>query len=187
MKRLLWMLAGFAMVASAQAALHTETVEYKHGDTTLKGYLAYDTAVKGKRPGVLVVHEWWGLNAYAKRRADMLAQLGYVAFAADMYGDGFNTTSPDEAGKHSSEFRTNRPFGRERLTAALNLLRKHETLRSETRRGDWLLFRRHVRARTGAQRRGHRGRREFSRFAEHAQSRRREEHQVQGVGLPRGE
>jgi dienelactone hydrolase len=126
MKRLFWILAGFAMVASAQAALHTETVEYKHGDTTLKGYLAYDTAVKGKRPGVLVVHEWWGLNAYAKRRADMLAQLGYVAFAADMYGDGFNTTSPDEAGKYSSECRTNRPFGRERLTTALNILRKQE-------------------------------------------------------------
>jgi dienelactone hydrolase len=125
MKRLLGMSVGFAMVASAQAALHTETVEYKHGDTTLKGYLAYDTAVKGKRPGVLVVHEWWGLNDYAKHRADMLAQLGYIAFAADMYGDGFNTTSPDEAGKRSGEFRTNRVFGRERLMAALDLIRKH--------------------------------------------------------------
>lgn len=126
MKRLLGTLAGFVVAVSAQAALHTETVEYKHGDTTLKGYLAYDTAVKGKRPGVLVVHEWWGLNAYAKRRADMLAQLGYVVFAADMYGDGFNTTSPDEAGKHAGEFQSNRPFGRARLTAALELLRKQK-------------------------------------------------------------
>jgi dienelactone hydrolase len=126
MKRLVGVVAGLALVASAQAALRTKTVVYQHGDTVLKGYLAYDAAVKGKRPGVLVVHEWWGLNDYAKRRADMLAQLGYVAFAADMYGDGFNTTSPEEAGKRSSECRTNRPFGRERLAAALDVLRKHE-------------------------------------------------------------
>ena len=126
MKRLVGMVAGLVLATTAQAALRTKTVEYKHGDTVLKGYLAYDAAVKGKRPGVLVVHEWWGLNEYAKRRADMFAQLGYVAFAADMYGDGFNTTSPEEAGQHSSECRTNRPFGRERLTAALDVLRKHE-------------------------------------------------------------
>jgi dienelactone hydrolase len=126
MKRLFGMVAGFALAATAQAQLHTETVEYKHGDTTLKGYLVYDTTMNGKRPGVLVVHEWWGLNDYARRRADMLARLGHVAFAADIYGDGFNTTSADEAGKRSGEFRNNRPFGRERLTAALNVLRKHE-------------------------------------------------------------
>jgi dienelactone hydrolase len=126
MRRLLGMAAGLALATTAQAAVHTETVEYKHGDATLKGYLAYDTAVKGKRPGVLVVHEWWGLNNYAKHRAEMLAQLGYIAFAADMYGDGFNTTWPEEAGKRSSEFQSNRPFGRERLTAALDLLRKQK-------------------------------------------------------------
>jgi dienelactone hydrolase len=124
MKRLVGMVAGLALAATARAALHTEAVEYKHGDTTLKGYLAYDTAVKGKRPGVLVVHEWWGLNSYAKHRTEMLAQLGYIAFAADMYGDGFNTTSPDEAGKHAGQFQSNRPLARERLVTALDVLRK---------------------------------------------------------------
>ncbi|HUI08132.1 MAG TPA: dienelactone hydrolase family protein [Verrucomicrobiae bacterium] len=126
MKRMVGVVTGFALAASAQAALHTEPVEYKHGGTTCQGYLAYDTAVKGKRPGVLVLPEWWGLNDYAKRRAGMLAQLGYVAFAADMYGDGFNTTSPDEAGKHAAEFRTNRALMRERVTAALDVLRKQK-------------------------------------------------------------
>jgi dienelactone hydrolase len=69
------------------AAINTETVEYKDGDTALKGFLAYDDALRGKRPGVILVHEWWGLNDYATRRAEMLAELGYVAFAVDMYGD----------------------------------------------------------------------------------------------------
>jgi dienelactone hydrolase len=126
MKRMVGVVTGLALAAGAQAALRTKTVEYKQGDTVLKGYLVYDTAVEGKRPGVLVLPEWWGLNDYAKHRADMLAQLGYVAFAADMYGDGFTTTSADEAGKHAGEFRTNRALMRERVTAALDVLRKNE-------------------------------------------------------------
>src|SRR5262245_10925597 len=67
------------------AAVKTENITYKVGDKTYKGMLAYDDAVKGKRPGILVVHEFWGLNDYAKKRAEKLAELGYVAFAADMY------------------------------------------------------------------------------------------------------
>ncbi|MFY9974582.1 MAG: dienelactone hydrolase family protein, partial [Chromatiaceae bacterium] len=73
--------------AAALAEVKMESVQYQDGDQTLSGYIAYDDALEGKRPGVLVVHEWWGLNDYAKRRARMLAELGYVAFAADMYGD----------------------------------------------------------------------------------------------------
>ena len=126
MKRMVGVVTGLALVASAQAALRTKTVAYKDGDTALKGYLAYDAAVKGKRPGVLVLPEWWGVNDYVKHRADMLAQLGYVALVADVYGDGFNTTSPDEAGKHAAEFRTNRTLMRERVAAALDLLRVNE-------------------------------------------------------------
>ena len=78
----------FFSVTSAYAEIKTETIEYKAGDTVLKGYLAYDDSIKGKRPGVLVVHEWWGLNDYARKRAQMLAELGYTAFALDMYGEG---------------------------------------------------------------------------------------------------
>ena len=69
--------------APSFAKVKGETVEYTSNGTTLKGYLAYDDSIKGKRPGVLVVHEWWGLNDYTKMRADMLAGLGYTALAAD--------------------------------------------------------------------------------------------------------
>jgi len=126
MKRMVGAVTGFALAASAQATLRTKTVEYKHGDVVLTGYLSYDPSVKGKRPGVLVLPEWWGVNDYARHRADMLAQLGYIAFVADVYGSGFNTTSPDQAGKHAGEFRANRTLMRERVTAALDVLRKHE-------------------------------------------------------------
>src|SRR5215211_8037220 len=83
----------------ASGAIKTETVTYKHGDTTLKGFLAYDDASTDKRPAVIVVPEWWGLNDYVKRRAQDVAKLGYVAFAADMYGEGKTTSDPQEAGK----------------------------------------------------------------------------------------
>lgn len=84
---LLLLLSGLAP-ALAQAAIETKTVEYQQGDARLVGYLAYPKDAKGPLPGVLVVHEWMGLNDYAKRRAEQLAELGYVAFAADIYGDG---------------------------------------------------------------------------------------------------
>lgn len=74
-----------------------QEVPYKAGDTQLKGYLAYPTGFTDKRPGVLVVHEWWGLNEYARSRARQLAELGYVAFAADLYGDGKSSEHPDDA------------------------------------------------------------------------------------------
>lgn len=81
----------------ARAELHTETVNYQHGDARLQGYLVWDDAVSGKRPGVLVVHEWWGLNDYAIGRAEKLAKAGYVAFAADMYGKDQVTRHPSQA------------------------------------------------------------------------------------------
>lgn len=115
---------------AALAEIRTETVAYQHGDTILQGYLAYDDAQTGKRPGVLVVHEWWGLNDYAKSRARQLAELGYVAFAADMYGDGATTTDPKKAGKWSSEVKGG-PLIRERSSLALDILRKHERVDPE--------------------------------------------------------
>lgn len=120
-----WWLLTFVLAVSAQAAIHTETVEYKDGDVTLQGYLAYDDALTGKRPGILVVHEWWGLNEYAKSRARQLAALGYVAFAVDMYGDGFVTTAVEEAARRSGQFKDNRAAGRQRIRAGLATLRQH--------------------------------------------------------------
>lgn len=79
------------------AAIQSKVINYQDEDIPLTGYLYWDDAIKGPRPGVLVIHEWWGLNDYAKKRARMLAELGYVAFAADMYGSGQVTTKPDQA------------------------------------------------------------------------------------------
>ena len=89
----------------AHADLKTRNVTYSYGGVELKGYLAWDDAIKGKRSGVLLVHEWWGLNDYARRRADQLAGLGYVAFACDMYGGGKVTEHPSEAGEMAGAVR----------------------------------------------------------------------------------
>ncbi|MBM7060688.1 dienelactone hydrolase family protein [Pseudomonas sp. UL073] len=87
-----------ACAFSAQAEIKTQTIPYQSADgTKLIGYYAYDDAKAGKRPGVIVVHEFWGLNDYAKRRARDLAALGYSALAVDMYGDGKTAAHPKEA------------------------------------------------------------------------------------------
>jgi dienelactone hydrolase len=91
-------LAVAALISTAAGAkVVTKTIPYTYEGKTLQGYLAYDDAKKGPRPGVLVVHEWWGLNDYAKSRTRQLAEMGYVAFAADMFGDGKTTRDPKEA------------------------------------------------------------------------------------------
>lgn len=116
-----------AVVISSQAAVKHEEVQYTANGVTMKGYLAYDDAVKGKRPGVLVVHEWWGHNDYARRRANMLAELGYTALAVDMYGDGKQAAHPDDAGKFATAVMQNMPEAKARFLAALELLKKHKT------------------------------------------------------------
>jgi dienelactone hydrolase len=108
----------------AHAAIVTKEMTYKAGDTPLKGYLSYDDSIKGKRPGVLVVHEWWGLNDYARMRARMLAKLGYVALALDMYGNGKQATHPEDAQKFASAIANNMDVGRARFKAAMNLLKQ---------------------------------------------------------------
>jgi dienelactone hydrolase len=116
----------FAVDGLALGAIKTEEVVYKQGETILRGHLAYDDAVKGKRPGILVVHEWWGLNDYAKGRADALAKAGYIALALDMYGEGRHTDHPKEAGEWSGYIRQNFSIGKERFMAAYDLLRNHK-------------------------------------------------------------
>ena len=92
-----------SFVAIAEGAIVKKPIEYKHEDKALEGLLCYDDSLSGTRPAVLVVHEWWGCNDYAKSRAEQLAKLGYVAFALDMYGKGVTTTKPQEAGKLAGE------------------------------------------------------------------------------------
>ena len=106
----------------ARAAIQTKDIEYKHGDKAFKGFLAWDDSSKDKRPGILVVPEWWGLNDYAKSRCKQLAALGYIAFAADMYGDGKTTTNPEEAGKLAGEAKKDQAEFRARAAAGLKVL-----------------------------------------------------------------
>lgn len=107
---------------TGQAETQTKKITYKDGDVECHGYLAWDDAVEGKRPGVLVVHEWWGLNDYARSRTEQLAKLGYIAFAADIYGEGKNTTHPEDAAKMAGQVRTNVEQWRSRAQAALDVL-----------------------------------------------------------------
>jgi dienelactone hydrolase len=116
----LWMLN-----ADTQAAVHTEKVQYKHGALALEGYLAYDDSSKKQRPGVLVVHEWWGLNDHAKKKAEELAKHGYIAFAVDMYGEGKTTDHPKTAGEWATAVRQDRQLSKERFLAAHEVLRAH--------------------------------------------------------------
>jgi dienelactone hydrolase len=105
-----------------------EPVEYTSGNVVLKGYLAYDNSVKGRRPGILVVHEWWGHNEYARKRARMLARLGYTALAVDMYGEGKQAEHPDDAGKFAKEISGNMDMKIARFMAAMNYLKRHESV-----------------------------------------------------------
>ncbi|MBI5150197.1 MAG: dienelactone hydrolase family protein [Candidatus Omnitrophica bacterium] len=129
------MFAGILMVSlcasSAFAAVQGKEVDYSAQGVTLKGYLAYDDAVQGKRPGILVVHEWWGHNEYARKRARMLAELGYTALAVDMYGDGKQASHPDDAGKFAGEVSQNIPVARARFLAALNFLKSDPTVAAD--------------------------------------------------------
>src|SRR4051812_49976734 len=110
-------------MSTARAEVKTQEVAYEHEGTKLKGHMAWDDAVKGKRPGVLVVHEWWGLNDYARKRAEQLAGLGYVAFACDMYGEGKVTQHPKEAAQMAGEVRKNIKTWVGRAQEALKILK----------------------------------------------------------------
>jgi dienelactone hydrolase len=110
-------------INSVEAAIQTKNVTYKAGDVECRGYLAWDDALSGARPGVLVVHEWWGLNDYARHRAEELAKLGYVAFAADMYGEGKTASHPNDAMQMVGKLRANVEEWRSRAAAALEVLK----------------------------------------------------------------
>src|SRR5262245_31937604 len=112
------------------AAVVTKVIDYEYDGTKLKGFLAYDDSVNEKRPGVLVFPEWWGLNDYAKNRAKQLAEMGYVAFAADLYGDGkvIDVAHPEDAGKMAGALRANVKAWRGRAEAALKQLTGQPTV-----------------------------------------------------------
>ena len=115
---------GLASMIVAKAEIHTEMVVYKQGDTALEGFLAYDASTKDKRPGVLVVHQWKGLSDYEKKRAEMLAKLGYVAFAVDIYGKGIRPADNQAAAAEAGKYKSDRALLRARAQAGLAELQK---------------------------------------------------------------
>ncbi|MDF5810338.1 dienelactone hydrolase family protein [Pseudomonas aeruginosa] len=123
--RLLCALLLIACAASAQAAIQTREMPYRSADgTRMVGYFAYDDSKPGIRPGVIVVHEWWGLNDYAKRRARDLAELGYSALAIDMYGEGKHTEHPQDAMAFMQAATRDADAAKARFLAGLELLKR---------------------------------------------------------------
>lgn len=111
-------------IPKEQEKLLTEEIEYKSDSINLKGYLVYNNNDTLRRPGVLIIHEWWGYNDYVRRRAEELAELGYVTFALDMYGNGKEAKHPGDAKKLAMNVMTNLPLARKRFEAALEELKK---------------------------------------------------------------
>jgi dienelactone hydrolase len=108
---------------AVKATIESKSVVYKDGDVELEGFLAWDSAQKGSRPGVLVIHDWTGLQDYAKERAKQLASLGYVAFAADIYGKGVRPTDPKECAVCAGKYRKDLALLRQRVMAATEQLK----------------------------------------------------------------
>lgn len=128
MKRF-WILGFATALALGQAAcaeVQTKDVEYRDGETALQGYLAWDDAVAGPRPGVLVAHAWMGLGDYERRRARELAALGYAAFALDVYGKGVRPQNAEEAAKLSGVYKADRDLMRRRARAGLDELARQD-------------------------------------------------------------
>lgn len=105
--------------------LKEDNVTYTGDGVTMDGFVVYDENKEGARPAILVIHEWWGLNDYAKNRAKQLAELGYIAMAVDMYGNGKTADNPDSAGKYAMPFYNNPQMMKARFDAALNKLKTY--------------------------------------------------------------
>lgn len=121
-------LVAFLAAAHSFAAIQEEPVTYKDGDATLKGFVIYDDAVQGKRPGILLVHEWWGVTPHTRSEARRFAQQGYTAFVADMYGDGKTADNPTDASGLMKSVMGAPPVMQARFNAALAQLQKHATV-----------------------------------------------------------
>lgn len=131
MKGLLWACLVLASLANTHAEIKSRAIEYQQNGTVLEGWLTWDSSIQGKRPGVLIVHQWKGLTDYEKKRAEMLAKLGYVAFACDIYGKGVRPKDTAEAGIQAGKYKKDRALYRERLKAGLATLKAQETADSD--------------------------------------------------------
>jgi dienelactone hydrolase len=121
-------LCAIAMVASANAAIREEPVTYTDGEATMKGFVVYDDAIEAKRPGIVMVHEWWGITKHVHNEARKFAQQGYTAFIADMYGDAKTADNPKDADALSSSVMKNPTVMESRFNAARDLLAKQASV-----------------------------------------------------------
>jgi dienelactone hydrolase len=128
MKKFYFGLLACLLSTSLLAGIRTENIDYKDGKVVLQGTLVFDDALNGKRPAVVVVHEWVGLDDYARKRAHQLAEHGYVAFALDMYGKGVMAKNTEEAGKMSGMYKSDRALMRRRALAGLEVLKKQKNV-----------------------------------------------------------
>ena len=122
--------AMFALLAATQAsaAIKEEPVTYKDGEATMKGFIVYDDSVKGKRPGIILVHEWWGVTKHTHTEARRFAEQGYTAFIADMYGDAKTADNPTDASGLMKSLMGNPPAVSARFNAARAELAKHPSV-----------------------------------------------------------
>src|SRR5262245_25311092 len=121
-------LFAIAVVANARAAIKEEPVTYSDGEATMKGFVVYDDAVTGKRPGIILVHEWWGITPHIHNEARKFAQQGYTAFIADMYGDAKTADNPKDAGALSGSVMKNPAVMEKRFNAARAELAKQASV-----------------------------------------------------------
>lgn len=133
MKKIFFALSMFLLSTQSNAEVHSRSVDYSASDkdVSLKGQLVWDDRYSGPMPGVILVHEWWGLNEYITIRAEQLARMGYVVLAADMYGEGKQAAHPKQAGEWSAGVRGSPGLARSRFEAAVRLLSEHEKVRDE--------------------------------------------------------
>ena len=124
-------LCAIAMVASAHAAVKEEPVTYTDGETTMKGFVVYDDATQAKRPGIIMVHEWWGITPHIHNEARKFAEQGYTAFIADIYGDGKSADNPKDAGELAGSVMKNPKVMERRFNAAREQLAKQTSVDSQ--------------------------------------------------------
>lgn len=120
--------ASLAFTTAAIAEITSETLEYSVDGESFTGYMVYDDAIEGERPGILVVHEWWGHNEFARSQAEKLAAEGYTAFALDMYGTGKLAEHPDDAKKFMQATMGDKQALEARFREAMSILQDHETV-----------------------------------------------------------
>lgn len=121
-------LAGLCQAGIASAEIKTQVIEYKQGDTVLEGFLAYDDAVPGKRPGLLIGHTWTGVSPFIRARAERYARMGFVAFVPDIYGKGVRPAPPKESAAEMGKYMSNRPLLRARTLAGFEILKSQPTV-----------------------------------------------------------